>query len=272
MADPELIPVEDRPVALTVAGFDPSGGAGVLTDAAAIRAFGVHPVAVLTSLAVQNTVRFFHRRDLPAGQVREQLDAVAGEFLLGAVKTGMLGTVAAVDTLADWLAERPRLPLVVDPVLRSSSGGDLGEPGLGEALTRRLFPRTRLLTPNLPEAAALTGRTLASRADMEETAGLLRALGPEWVLLKGGHLPRGDAADYLAGPEGGFWLEEPRVRREVRGTGCALAAAVAAGLARGDSVPDAARAAKRLVTFAIGRSYVAGQGRFLTLEREPGQE
>lgn len=272
MADPKLIPVEERPVVLTVAGLDPSGGAGILTDAAVIRAFGFHPVAVLTSIAVQNTTRLTHRRDLAADRVREQLNALSEEFLLGAVKTGMLGTVAVVDTLAQWLADRPRLPLVLDPVLRSSSGGDLGEPGLLEALVSRLLSRTRVLTPNVPEAIALTGRSVSTRDEVVDAARALRDLGAEWVLIKGGHLSRLEAADYLAGPDEEFWLEEPRVEREVRGTGCALASAVAAGLARGDSVCDAVRAAKARITVAIQDSYVAGRGRFLALGPAPAAE
>jgi hydroxymethylpyrimidine/phosphomethylpyrimidine kinase len=272
MADPELIPVEDRPAVLVVAGLDPSGGAGILTDAAVIRAFDLHPVTVLTAVAVQNTSRLGRRLDVPAPVLQEQLALLGEEFLLGAVKTGMLATTAAVETLAAWLAERPRLPLVLDPVLRSTSGGSLGEAGLLDAIKRVLLPRTRVATPNLEEAAALTGTAVADRDQVPDQARAIRELGPEWVLVKGGHLARGRASDYLAGPDVAVWLEEERSERTVRGTGCALASAVAAGLARGESVPDAARAAKSLVARGIEASYVAGQGRYLNLERRSRKE
>ncbi len=265
MADPELIPVEDRPAVLTVAGLDPSGGAGIVTDAAVIRAFGLHPLTVLTGVAIQNTARVARVHPLPAGALEEQLTLLAEEFLLGAVKTGMLASAAGVESLAAWLTDRPRLPLVVDPVLKATSGGPLSEPGVRDALIKLLLPRARVVTPNLEEAAALTGLTLTDREQVPEAARALRDLGPDWVLLKGGHLPRGRASDYLAGPETGIWLEEPRSDRRVRGTGCALASALAAGLARGESVEEAARAAKTFVTRGIEGSYVAGRGRFLDL-------
>jgi len=272
MADPELIPVEDRPAVLVVAGLDPSGGAGVLTDAAVIRAFDLHPVTVLTAVAVQNTARLGRRFDVPVSVLQEQLALLGEEFLLGAVKTGMLATAATVEALAVWLAERPRLPLILDPVLRSTSGGALGEAGVLDAVKRVLLPRTRVITPNLEEAAALTGTALAERDRIPDQARAIRDLGPEWVLVKGGHLSRGRASDYLAGPDGEGWLEEERSERTVRGTGCALASAVAAGLARGEGVPDAARSAKTLVARAIEASYVAGQGRYLNLESRNRRE
>jgi hydroxymethylpyrimidine/phosphomethylpyrimidine kinase len=272
MPDPELIPVEDRPVVLAVGGLDPSGGAGIVTDAAAIRACGLHPVTVLTSVAVQNTNRVSRRQDLSPELLRAQLDILAEEYLLGAVKTGMLATEALVDALADWLADRPRLPVVVDPVLRSTSGSDLATTGLTEAILRRMVPRARVLTPNLAEAAALTGRSVTDRDQVPAAAQALRDRGAAWVLIKGGHLGRLTASDYLAGPDTGIWLEAPHQDRDVRGTGCALASVLAAGLARGESVPDAARAAKVAVTRGIQSSYVAGQGRYLVLPAaDPGE-
>ena len=272
MTEPELIPVEERPAVLTVAGLDPSGGAGIATDAAVIRAFGLHPLTVLTSVVVENTTRVSRRHDLPAGLVQEQLAVMSEEFLLGAVKIGMLANPAIVEVLAAWVAERPRLPMVLDPVLRASSGGALADPGLVDALRAQLLPRTRVLTPNLEEASALTGLQITDRDQVPEAAQRLLQLGPQWVLVKGGHLPRGRAADYLVGPDAALWLEESRSDRDVRGTGCALAAALAAGLARGESVPDAAAAAKVFITQAIADSYVAGRGRFLGLLPRDAEE
>lgn len=253
-----------RPAVLAVGGLDPSGGSGILLDAILIRALGAHPLPVAVSIAVQNTDRLDARHDLPPALLKQQLDILTAEFLLGSVKTGMLATADTVQALVEWLATLPRLPVVVDPVLRTASGGDLGGPGYRDALLRYLVPRARVLVPNLDEAAALLGSPVETRDGMVQAARGLRDLGADWVLVKGGHLPGGRAGDLLAGPEGETWLEEER--REggnVRGTGCALAAALAAGLAHGEAVPEAARNAKAAVTRGLDAAYEAGHGRFL---------
>lgn len=266
MGDPELVPVDDRPALLIVAGLDPSGGAGVLLDEAVTRAMGLHPVVAATCIAVQNTNRVGKRFDPPPEVLREQLDVLAEEFLLGAVKVGLVGRKESLDALAGWLSDRPRLPVVLDPVLRASSGGALAASGTENALIRGLIPRAKVLTPNLDEAAALTGDVITEREQLPAAAAALRDLGAQWVLLKGGHLPRGFAADYLLGPDTTLWLEEERVGGgAVRGTGCALSTAIAARLALGDPVEDATRTAKAFVTRAIEKAYVAGQGRFLSV-------
>jgi hydroxymethylpyrimidine/phosphomethylpyrimidine kinase len=266
LSDPTLD--RERHSVLLVGGIDPSGGAGLLLDAAVVRDLGLHPVSAVTSIAVQNTSRLARRYDLPATALREQLNVLAEEFLLETVKAGILPTVEIVETLADWLSGRPRLPLVLDPVLRSTSGGELVEVKVVEALTRSLLPRSRVLTPNLDEAIRLTGRAIKNRDDLPGVAEALLELGPEWVLVKGGHLERDEATDYLASRRGGTWLvEEPRPAGETRGTGCALASALAALLARGESVPEAARAAKSFVTAALDDGYRAGHGRFLAPRR-----
>lgn len=253
-----------RPTVLAVGGLDPSGGSGILLDAVLIRSLGSHALPVATSIAVQNTDRLEARHDLPPALLAQQLDTLSAEFLLGAVKTGMLATATLVEALAGWLGNLPRLPVVVDPVLRTASGGDLGGPGFRDALLRHLVPRARVLTPNLDEAGALLGQPVETREAMVPAARALRDLGADWVLLKGGHLAGIDSVDLLAGPEGESWLEEER--REggnVRGTGCALAAALAAGLAHGEAVPEAARNAKAAVTRGLDAAYRAGRGRFL---------
>ena len=256
--------IQERHSVLLVGGIDPSGGAGLLIDAMTVRTLGLHPVLAMTALAVQNTDRVVHRYDLPAGLVQEQLNVVSEEFALGAVKSGMLPTPAIVETLADWLSARPRLPLVLDPVLRATSGGALVDTAAIETIVRELFPRSRLVTPNLEEAALLTGQTIKDRDDIPRVAGSLLEMGPEWVLVKGGHLSGDTAADYLASKDGGSWLlESKRGHGETRGTGCALASAIASGLAGGDAIPDAVRSAKALVTEALDLGYCAGQGRFL---------
>jgi hydroxymethylpyrimidine/phosphomethylpyrimidine kinase len=263
VTDPALVS-EPRPAVLLVGGHDPSGGAGVTQDVSVARNLGIHPLAVLTTVAVQNVSRVRRRSVLSSELVRDQLDALAEEFQMGAVKTGLLGSPGVVETLADWLGDRPRLPLVVDPVPRASNGGDLAEPGTAEALVRRLLPRARVLTPNLEEASRFLGTPVGDRDALPGAAQRLRESGPDWVLIKGGHLPRGRSSDFLCGPDIAVWLEEERRGDgSVRGTGCALATALACGLAAGATVPDAARSAKQFVTRAIDRAYRAGKGRFL---------
>ena len=255
---------QDRHSVLLVGGIDPSGGAGLLTDAMTVTVLGLHPVLATTAIAVQNTDRVARRYDLPASLLREQLNVVSEEFALGAVKSGMLPTTEIVETLDEWLSMRPRLPLVLDPVLRATSGGDLVDKTAIETMVRRLFRRARVMTPNLEEAALLSGQTIRDKDDIPRIAKLLLELGPEWVLVKGGHSRDDNASDYLVSKDGGSWLVETRrAEAETRGTGCALASAIASGLARGDAVPDAVRSAKAFVTQALDLGYRAGKGRFL---------
>jgi hydroxymethylpyrimidine/phosphomethylpyrimidine kinase len=264
MADPDVPLEHGRPTVLLVAGIDPTAGAGLLLDAAVVRHLGLHPLGVTTGVAVQNTSRLANRQDLPGSLLGEQLAVLAEEFLLGAVKTGMLPTTEIMEALADWLAERPRLPLVLDPVLRTTSGGDLIEPAAIDTLTRLLIPRARVITPNLEEAAVLSGRPITDREQVPGAAQALLQLGADWVLVKGGHLPRAAATDYLASREGGGWIEDAfRPHGVTRGTGCALATAIACGLARGEAVPDAVRRAKSFIVSALDAGYRAGRGRFL---------
>lgn len=257
---------------LCVAGHDPSGGAGVLADAAVVRAFGLHPLTVLTGVAVQNSRAWGGRHEMSAAAVRAQLGVVSEEFSLGAAKIGMPGSAASVEALSVWLETRPRLPLVLDPVFTSTSGGELVDPNAEAVVASRLLPRATVVTPNIPEAARLSGVSISGRAQVPEAARLLLARGPRWVLIKGGHLSDHRADDYLAGPDGAEWLEADALSGgEVRGTGCALATALACGLAVGQSVPEAAREAKLAVAKARARAYAAGDGRFLDWSEGMGE-
>ena len=254
----------ERHAVLLVGGLDPSGGAGLLIDAMVVREIGLHPVLAATTIAVQNTSHVASRYDVPATIVREQLNVSAEEFALGAVKAGLLPTAEIVEAFAEWLSDRPRLPLVLDPVMRASSGGELADAAAVKAVARLLLSRSRLITPNLHEAAALTGIAIQNRDDMQQAADALLGMGPEWVLVKGGHLSRDDAADYLASTQGGTWLVDAwRGHGNTRGTGCAMASAIAAHLAHGEAIPEAARKAKAFVTAALDDAYRSGQGRFL---------
>ena len=264
MSSSETAAGGERHAVLLVGGLDPSGGAGLLIDAMVVREIGLHPVLAATSITVQNTTRVARRYDLPALLVGEQLNVAAEEFSLGAVKAGMLPTAEIVETLAEWLSARPRLPLVLDPVLRATSGGELVDAGSMPAMARFLFPRSRLITPNLEEARAFTGRAIKDRDDVTKAADALLEMGPAWVLVKGGHSSGDEAVDYLASKRGGTWLVDVRrTHGNTRGTGCALASAIAAHIARGDAVPEATRAAKTFVTAAMDTAYRSGQGRFL---------
>ena len=260
------------PIALSVAGSDPSGGAGIQADLKTFSALGVYGAAVVTALTAQNTLGVRGVWAPPAAFVGAQLGAVLEDLEVDAVKLGMLGTGEIVREVAGLLRGRG-LALVVDPVMVAKGGAPLLDEDALSALIEQVLPLATVLTPNLPEAAALLRfdeRRSASLyatdeaavlADMPGAARRLLSLGPRAVLLKGGHAGGPTSADLLcvAGDDhrgaSGLtleWLVGPRVKtRNTHGTGCTLAAAVAAGLARGLSVADAARAAKEYVSGAV---------------------
>jgi hydroxymethylpyrimidine/phosphomethylpyrimidine kinase len=241
------------PVALTIAGSDSGGGAGIQADLLAFAALGVHGASAITALTAQNTVGVDEVFVPPVDFLRAQVDAVLDDLPVAAVKTGMLATEAVVRAVAE-LAAAGRLPnLVVDPVLVSSTGARLLDPGAERAYTEALFPHALVVTPNTREASALLGRPVETVSDAREAALGLGGLGPSWVVVKGGHLsgPDGDLAVdvvYDIATGGLSELRMPRVAtRNDHGTGCAFGAATAALLARGASVPEALATAKRFV-------------------------
>jgi hydroxymethylpyrimidine/phosphomethylpyrimidine kinase len=253
------------PIALTIAGSDSSGGAGIQADLKTFSAFGVYGASVLTALTAQNTRGVEAVHSVPADFVRAQIRAVFDDLAVGAAKTGMLATREIVLAVAEELARRPDVPLVVDPVMVSTNGDPLLEPDAVGALKSRLLPRADLLTPNLPEAAALLGTApAASEAEMAAQALRLLGLGCRGVLVKGGHGMGAAAVDMLATGEGTVRLESPRIETaNTHGTGCTLSAAIAALLAMGEPLEAAVRRAKTYVTRAIdhGRNQSIGQGR-----------
>ena len=250
---------------LTIAGSDPSGGAGIQADLKTFAAFRVYGMAALTALTVQNTrgVRGFHA--LEPGFVMAQVEAVLDDIPPAAVKTGMLANAAIVRALASLLERRPVPNLVVDPVMVATSGDLLLEPDAVEAVRRLLLPRAAVITPNRPEAEALLDRRVASAADAAEAARALAALGPKAVLLKGGHPPDGrprESTDLLFDGERVHELTLPWVdTRHTHGTGCTLSAALAAGLGRGWPLLEAARRAKRFVWDGLAHGFPLGGGR-----------
>lgn len=244
------------PIALTIAGSDSSGGAGIQADLKTFSALGVYGASVITALTAQNTQRVSAVHMVPPDFVRAQIDAVASDLDIAAIKIGMLASAAIIDAVDAGLAAFPARPIVLDPVMIATSGDRLIDENAVSSLREKLMPRAELITPNLPEAAYLTGEPIAEddRA-VEHQAALLVALGARAVLLKGGHGTGAEARDFYQEGAVRRWLSAPRSRtRNTHGTGCSLSSAIAAGLALGLPLSDAVDAAKRYITAAINAS------------------
>lgn len=252
------------PVALTVAGTDSGGGAGVAADLKTFTAHGVWGTCAVTAVTAQNTVGVDAAEVLPAAMVTAQIAAVATDIGITATKTGMLGEPAVVEAVAEAVRAWNLHPLVVDPVAVATSGAKLiSEDGLS-SLRHALVPLADLITPNLAEAAALAGWSdpPSDRDGMEELAAAVLALGPGAVLVKGGHLTGPEAPDLLLRPGSeAIWFPGRRVdSSNTHGTGCVLSAAVTARLARGDDLLQAIEGAKEFVTAAIAAGVDLGAG------------
>ncbi|MGD0417959.1 MAG: bifunctional hydroxymethylpyrimidine kinase/phosphomethylpyrimidine kinase [Xanthobacteraceae bacterium] len=249
------------PIAVTIAGSDSSGGAGIEADLKTFSALGVYGAAVSTALTAQNTQGVFAIHDVPADFIAAQINAVFTDLEVGAVKIGMLGTAAAVDVVAAAVDRyRPR-NVVLDPVMVASSGDQLlAANALGRL--RELLARARVVTPNLLEAATLLGALPAHDEDeMRAQARKLLELGPGAVLIKGGHGGGPESVDLLVEGDACLRLAAPRVAtRNTHGTGCTFASAIAAGLAKGLSLEDAAKEAKSYVSAAIAAADRLGIG------------
>ena len=244
--------------ALTIAGSDPSGGAGLQADLKTFQAFGVYGTSVVTVVTVQNTVRSSRVDTLDPALVGEQLDAVLEDIPPHAAKTGALGTAAIVEAVA---ARKFDCPLVIDPVMVGKHGGLLMDRDARSALVQLLFPKAGLVMPNLDEVRELTGMEVCRIDQMQEAAKRVADLGPASVLVKGGHLEGPEAVDLLW--HGGEFLElrTPRIESQhTHGTGCVYSAAIAAGLALGHPLPEAARRAKAFVQNAIRKAPGLGAG------------
>jgi len=254
--------VSVRPVVLSIAGSDPSGGAGIQADLKAVEACGGWGATAVTAITVQNTRGVRRVRALEADLVREQIEALFDDLDVAAVKSGMLGTAAIVVAVAETLRARRTLPYVLDPVVRASDGTALLDDPAIEALKRSLIPCATLLTPNVEDVRALTGLTVRDAADAERAGRRLLETGCGAVLVKGGHLDLADATDVLVHAGGTETFVAPRVDTEhTHGTGCVLAAAVATGLARGSDLAAAIREAKRFVGRCLRHGLALGGGR-----------
>jgi hydroxymethylpyrimidine kinase/phosphomethylpyrimidine kinase len=243
------------PVVLTIAGLDPSGGAGVIADAQAIRAFGCSPAAAVTSITFQNDQAVHGSEHLSADTIRRQVLAVLETNEVAGLKTGMLPTSDSVLEVVRLCREEHLPAPVVDPVMRSTSGYSLVEDQATSIMLSELLPLARLITPNIPEAELITGRKIVDLEGMKEAAAEIRQLGARAVLIKGGHLENKDATEAIdvLNDEGtltilrGDWISN----RKLRGTGCLLSSAIAACLANGESLENSIMEAKVFVETAI---------------------
>jgi hydroxymethylpyrimidine/phosphomethylpyrimidine kinase len=241
------------PIALTIAGSDSSGGAGIQADLKTFAAFGVYGASVITALTAQNTKGVTGIHQVPADFVTSQLDAVFGDLDVRAVKIGMVSRRTVIEAIVAGLQRWSPKHVVLDPVMVATSGDRLLAPDAIEALRTKLIPRASLITPNLPEAAALLDEPVASsEADIERQGERLLAMGSGAVLIKGGHGKGAESIDYLIREAGVVALAAPRIAtKNTHGTGCSLSSAIAAGLAKGDDLETAVRRAKTWVSAAI---------------------
>ncbi|MCZ7416306.1 MULTISPECIES: bifunctional hydroxymethylpyrimidine kinase/phosphomethylpyrimidine kinase [unclassified Streptomyces] len=247
------------PRVLTIAGSDSGGGAGIQADLKAMLALGTHGMSVLTAVTAQNSLGVQGAWELPAQAVRAQFRSVVEDIGVEAVKTGMLSSAELVLTVAGLL-RRLEVPVVVDPVGVSKHGDPLLAAEALEAVRTELLPTATVATPNLDEVAQLTGITVTTEGELRKAASAVLGFGPRWALIKGGHL-RGEATDLLTDGDREHWLRAPRhLNRHTHGTGCTLASAVAAELAKGADVPAAVAAAKEYVTGAIAAGFALGSG------------
>ncbi len=260
-----------RPLVLTIAGFDPSGGAGIIADVRTIVQFGCRAAAAMTSLTFQNAMGVFGATHETAKSLRAQVVPIIAEQEVAALKIGMLPTAEIISEIASLVRER-RLPApILDPVLKSSSGYELMEPQAIEVFMRELLPLARLVTPNIPEAEYLTGLSINSEHDVLIAAAKLRDLGARAVLIKGGHANRRSGTGSLQSTQTGAidWLDEQGQvsvfkgewieAAAVRGTGCMLSSAIAASVARGADLISAVDGAKHYVTSEIRDSKFKAQ-------------
>lgn len=252
------------PVALTIAGSDSSGGAGIQADLKSFAALGVYGASAITALTAQNTTGVSGIHPVPASFVTAQIDAVFSDLNVGAVKIGMVAQADTIAAIADGLKRWAPRHVVLDPVMVATSGDRLLAAEAVDALKTLLFPLASLITPNLPEAAALLNEPVASsEADVARQGKQLLAMGCRAVLVKGGHGHGAESIDYLIDAERSIALAAPRIATaNTHGTGCSLSSAIAAGLAKGEAMETSVRNAKAWITEAIAEAdrFAVGHG------------
>lgn len=252
-----------KPVVLTIAGLDPSGGAGIVADIKTIATLGCFPAAALTSITFQNTTGVFGAEHQTAATLRAQVEPIVQDLEVAAAKTGMLPTAEIVAEVARLFAHENLPAPVVDPVVVATSGDVLIDDEAFEILKTKLFPLARVVTPNIPEAEKLAGFSIQTEAEMRRAAEVIRSMGPRAVLVKGGHkeMRAGEALDVLLSEDGFIEFRSEYLDvGEVHGSGCTLSAAIAAGLGKGLTLAEAVGAAKKYVTDAIRSAPRIGRG------------
>lgn len=248
------------PRAMTIAGSDSGGGAGIQADLKTFAALGVYGTSVLTAITAQNTVGVTGVHAVPVEMVIAQIEAVVMDIGVDAVKTGMLLSSETIEAVVGEMARFRVDRLVVDPVMVAKSGDRLLREDAVAALRHRLLPLATVVTPNIPEAETLSGMKIESNKDVRRAAERIIDVGAKAVVVKGGHLPGNPVDVFYDGLE--YWeFDAPRIdTRNTHGTGCTFASAIAAGLARGVEVAEAVEAAKEYVTESLRRSFDVGQG------------
>ena len=251
------------PIALTIAGSDSSGGAGIQADLKAFSAFGVYGASVITALTAQNTRGVSAVEAISPGFIVAQMEAVLSDLDVGAIKTGMLANAAIVEAVAARLASAPPLPVVVDPVMVATTGALLLEKDAVEAIRKWLLPRATLVTPNAPEAATLLGWTIRESSQLPSAARVLvEDMDVRAVLVKGGDLPGAELLDVFYDGERIELFRSSRIETtSTHGSGCALSSAIAAHVARGSEILDAVRKAREWVRRGIREAPPLGRGR-----------
>jgi hydroxymethylpyrimidine/phosphomethylpyrimidine kinase len=252
--------------ALTIAGSDSGGGAGIQADLKAFAAHGVHGLCALAALTAQHTRGVTAVHAPPVDFLRAQINACFDDFDVRAVKLGMLATADIIHAVADALEERPGLALVVDPVMVATSGAKLLADDALDALRTRLVPKATVLTPNIPEAELLLGRPISPGNDADTALAELLSLGADAVLLKGGHLHESEVIDRFGSGVLRASFRNRRLAVEGHGTGCTLASAIAANLALGETPPQACRAGTEYIAGALAAAYRPGRGDVVVLD------
>ena len=254
-------PASKPPVCLTIAGLDPSGGAGIIADIKTFSAFGCFATAAIASITFQNTQGVFGAVHQTAASVRRQVEPLIDDYEIAAIKTGMLPTRDIIEEVASLIRESGSRNVVVDPVVRSTSGFDLIDDAALRALIENLFPLATVITPNIPEAERIAGMRIVTESDIFKAANLMQSLGAKGVLIKGGHMENSIARDFLFLENSKEVFEAEFIEtKATHGTGCTLAAAIGANLAAGRTLIESIAAAKTFVHEAIRTAPGLGRG------------
>lgn len=247
--------------ALTIAGSDSCGGAGIQADLKSFSANGVYGMSVITAITAQNTMGVFGIQDINPEMIESQINVIFEDIRVDAIKIGMVSKIESIKAIANSLRKIEKLPVVVlDPVMISKSGFNLLSKDAKDTLIKELFPLATLITPNLPEAEEILGIKIENLDEMKEAALKLKELGPKAILVKGGHLEN-DATDLLFDGENFIFLPQERINTtHTHGTGCTLSSAIAANLAKGMNIDEAVKVGKRYITTAIEHGFELGNG------------